>query len=221
MLGKLAAAVKESGFAFFPAYRSNYALTEIAADFGSVAYLPGVPAVQTITPRAISDAPPNIYSGNYGMNPFPLHTDLAHWYRPPRYLVLRCVVGSSDVLTEILDGDELVGSFGKSRLRHTLVQPRRPIGFSRPLLRLLDAPSAITQCLRWDSLFLVPATGSSAQTFGEIQQQLASFETQKVVLKEAGDTLVVDNWRVLHGRSAVGHHAESRIVERVYLGGLH
>jgi len=36
----------------------------------------------------------NTYGGNYGLRKLPIHTDLAHWYRPPRYVLLRCIVGA-------------------------------------------------------------------------------------------------------------------------------
>lgn len=32
---------------------------------------------------------PNTYSGLFGLEEFPLHTDLAHWHSPPRYILLR------------------------------------------------------------------------------------------------------------------------------------
>ena len=46
---------------------------------GSVVRLPGVTEVQVLTRRHTDHAPPNTYSGHFGVQAFPLHTDLAHW----------------------------------------------------------------------------------------------------------------------------------------------
>ena len=63
------------------------------SELGKVVKLPGVAEVQVLTPRHEATTSPNTYSGNFGIHAFPLHTDLAHWFLPPRYLALRCVVG--------------------------------------------------------------------------------------------------------------------------------
>jgi alpha-ketoglutarate-dependent taurine dioxygenase len=38
-----------------------------------------------------------------------------------------------------------------------------------------------------------------------------------VLLLQPGDTLLIDNWRMLHGRSEVSTQSTSRIIDRVYL----
>jgi alpha-ketoglutarate-dependent taurine dioxygenase len=40
-------------------------------------------------------------------------------------------------------------------------------------------------------------------------------------LARAGDTLLIDNWRMLHARSSIPLGREDRIIERVYLEGLY
>jgi L-asparagine oxygenase len=40
-------------------------------------------------------------------------------------------------------------------------------------------------------------------------------------LISSGDTLILDNWRVLHGRAPVPDTAAQRHIERVYLSSLH
>ncbi|WP_189666890.1 TauD/TfdA family dioxygenase [Pseudomonas amygdali] len=41
-----------------------------------------------------------------------------------------------------------------------------------------------------------------------------------VCLCNPGDTLIVDNWRMLHGRSAVPTSAMRRQLERIYISEL-
>jgi L-asparagine oxygenase len=78
--------------------------------------------VHQLTPKRVEDAPANTYSGNYGLGPFPVHTDLAHWYVPPRYFLLRCVVGSDDVPTVLVDGARLIAKLGVSTLSRALMR---------------------------------------------------------------------------------------------------
>ncbi|TIW05266.1 MAG: TauD/TfdA family dioxygenase, partial [Mesorhizobium sp.] len=37
----------------------------------------------------------------------------------------------------------------------------------------------------------------------------------------AGDTLIIDNWRMLHARSPIITGTEDRAIERIYLERLH
>jgi hypothetical protein len=39
----------------------------------------------------------------------------------------------------------------------------------------------------------------------------------KILLNEPGDTVLIDNWRMLHGRSQILAQGKVRHIERVYL----
>lgn len=168
-------------------------------------------------PRGIDDSPPNTYSGNFGRAEFPLRTDLAHWALPPRYILLRCLRGADNVSTRILDGRHLVDTFGSDRLCATLVQPRRPMRNGKQLLRLLRSDDSSCDLLRWDSIYLHPASRLSAQVFGGVIEFLRDARPLEVNLEGPGDTLLIDNWRCLHGRSAASEKDGGRHIERVYL----
>jgi L-asparagine oxygenase len=76
------------------------------------------------------------------------------------------------------------------------------------------------QASRWDHLFLRPATLSSRHTFQAVEGYLRSAPTESIVLLNPGDILILDNWRMLHGRAAVPETSHARHVERAYLGDL-
>jgi len=209
------------GYAFIPAYRPELETIEAVSLIGSVLSLEGFSVVQELRPRSASSAPPNTYSGNFGMGEFPMHTDLAHWALPPRYLALRCIEGSPEVATGIFDGKVLIEEFGVTLLRRTLLQPRRPLRNGKQLLRLLDFEELLeAPILRWDNIFLKPATDGSEQTYSQVYQYVNSVISNNVYLMAVGDTLVVDNWRMIHRRSPVPPSAENRHINRVYLGGI-
>jgi L-asparagine oxygenase len=190
---------------------------EVADQLGIIDEVEGLPTVQTLSPRKVSGSPPNTYSANFGYAEFPLHTDLAQW-APPRYLLLRCIRGTQHVSTRILDGRQLIGIFGANRLFATLVQPRRPMRNGKQLLRLLCQPDDFSRdLLRWDSIYLRPASPISSKVFGEILDFLCNVKPMEVNLLQPGDTLLIDNWRCLHGRSAASEEEQTRHIERIYL----
>lgn len=214
------ASLRGQGFAFIPRHFPERDPLDAFAALGVVVSVADRSVTQPLHPRRLDESPPNIYSGNYGLGAFPLHTDLAHWYVPPRYLALRCIVGVSNVYTVLLDGRVIQREIGASALRRTLVQPRRSLNGMLPLLRILDDPQGLGTLLRWDSLFIKPASDASAATFNRIQAILGGSSMIRLSLTSPGDTLIIDNWRILHGRSAVPRNKVERHLERAYLGRL-
>jgi hypothetical protein len=75
---------------------------QIAKKVGTIANIFGISTVQSLIPRSRQHASPSSYSGIYGKNSFPLHTDMAHWSVPPHYLMLRCIEPDKSVKTTIL-----------------------------------------------------------------------------------------------------------------------
>src|SRR5881396_827254 len=96
----VAAALKRDGYWIAHRWHRDLTTKDLGVLVGAVldleSLLPGsgIPTVQTLRPRLVDESLTNQYSGRYGLGEFPLHTDLAHWARPPRYFLLRCRVGS-------------------------------------------------------------------------------------------------------------------------------
>src|SRR5277367_4742269 len=101
------AAIQEEGFVVRKGVDPDLSTMEVAQGLGVTLNIEdifpaaGVEVVQSLRPRDTIHAT-NHYSGHFGFGSFPLHTDLAHWAIPPRYLFLRCKVGTPDVFTELL-----------------------------------------------------------------------------------------------------------------------
>lgn len=210
--------VTRNGFAHLPEYMPTLTTLDAAKTVGTPVTLPGFPEVQSLRPKSPEEAKPNTYSGNYGRGEFPLHTDLAHWVVPPRYLMLRCVTPAEGVATRLVDGWQVVREIGETQMTRTLVRPRRPIENSLPLLRLLDSRDRAGRFIRWDGLFIVPAGSEYQERFEAVAAYLESVSAGEVSLGAKADVLVIDNWRMLHGRGKAG--VGDRQIDRVYLDGL-
>ncbi len=189
-------------------------------DVSSVYGYKNVSIVQSLRPRAKSVDLRNQYSGNYGYDDFPMHTDLAHWLRPPRYLMLRCIVGTSSVATRLLSNKYIKECLGEYVIKRAIVKTRKKGRFRGFFLPLEFNEGSVT-AFRWDSMFLVPMNGSSWKVRELLlSEQIKSF-CRETILRKEGDTIIIDNWKMLHGRSAVVPGvANRRLVERIYLDNI-
>lgn len=212
--------VLERGYALIPAWRPERSAGDMAASLGEPLSLGTGDPAHTLTPAAKEVSTPNTYSGLYGLQGFPFHTDMAHWRAPPRYLMLRCLVGFREVPTMLIDGAELARDVGHDLLARAIVRPRRPVEGQVPLLRIYQ-PMEEDAVLRWDEIFIQPASKAGEEGSAKFREVLRHGKCQSIALATPGDTLVIDNWRMLHARGAVPSGCEGRRLERVYLGRLH
>ena len=226
-LGKnIASRLYRSGYVLIRGWRREETTIAIGQSIGAVvdihALLPqnNIASVQTLEPRTEAASSLYRYSGVFGLNEFPLHTDLAHWMRPPRYFVLRCQNGSQAVTTRLLASSTLASVLGARTLGRALVRPRRRGPNTALCLLPLVFFSDGVYAFRWDSLFLVPMNEAAHQV-AKLMRTQAWHLSEALTLAESGDTLIVDNWRVLHGRSKVPLADIDRRLERVYLSEIH
>jgi hypothetical protein len=76
--------------------------------------------------------------------------------------------------------------------------------------------------LRWDPLFLLPMNQPAQRlTDAMLTTEWNQKDLTTLALVDEGDTLIVDNWRFLHGRSTVKEADVDRHIERVYLSDLY
>lgn len=204
-----------NGFVQFKSDPLGVDILGVAMELGMVAHVPGDSVVQCLVPSESKEKEASSYSGNFGMGEFPFHTDLAHWYKPPRYLLLRCIVPSSVVFTSILPSGPLFSEENKNDLRRALFRPRRRLDGRLSALRLFEM-----DFYRWDPLFLRPLCNMSKLLQSRIEERIAKSTPYKVTFVQKGDCVLIDNWNVLHARSAIPPEATNRKIERIYLSRL-
>lgn len=172
----------------------------------------GLPELLTV--NAATAKPKNTYAGNYGLGALPLHTDLAHWYVPPRYLMLRCVVADPTVATLVIHHREALRNVPDAIIDRALFRPRRRLEGQMFLLRLRQRG-----IFRWDQLFLNPDNEEARQIRLALIDNQLSYRTKTIILDKPGRTILIENWTTLHGRSAVDGSSSGRRIERVYFSG--
>jgi Taurine catabolism dioxygenase TauD, TfdA family len=147
----------------------------------------------------------------YGVGEFPLHTDRAHDRIPPRFVFLSQEGPLSGTLTRVISVREMpLSERDLSTLRREIWKVRYG---TRPFLTAVLNDTLIRgeEILRWDPVCMVPDTKSeSASIVAEAELATASAEFQ---LKPDW-ILIIDNWRCLHGRSAIVNPSVERTIRR-------
>lgn len=209
----------EKGYVFVSACRSEANSAEIVDGLGRRC-TGSAGQIHPLRSTMMDPHLPNTYSGRYGFGEFPYHTDLAHHRTPPPYLLLRCVRGYEQVQTDLIDGLNIVGQVGASLLTRALVQARRPRNGELALMSIWEPHIGRGQ-LRWDEEYLNPASEAGKEAMELVAAEIAKAPRISISLCHPGDTLLIDNRRMLHARSKVPLACQDRLIERVYLEGIH
>lgn len=200
------------GFTCFFRGSLSQSTVEVAQSCGQVLEADGVAAVQVLVPKQSEGLEKSSYSGMYGTQFFPLHTDMAHWHVPPRYFLLRCIEPANNVFTYFVHSDYIFGAEDKLDLKRGLFRPRRRLDGRLTCFRLREG-----ECYRWDPAFIQPVNNLAFGIRARILERLAMAQPEAVALTVNGYCILVDNWKTLHGRSAIAEDAVQRRIERVYL----
>jgi alpha-ketoglutarate-dependent taurine dioxygenase len=166
--------------------------------------------VEQVIPRTTEAARKGSLSSLYGLRSLPLHTDMAHWPRPCRYLVLACAVeGPAPTPTLLLDSQQVsLSSSEAAACRDAIFLIRNG---RQSFYGSIKFPGR--QFVRLDLGCMVPVSdaGKAAlNAFGSENQASVVYQHEW----KAGDILIIDNWRVLHGRGNVASNNQERILLR-------
>ena len=218
--------LRSADYIFIKQFRVHHSTIDIAQSLGAVLDMPtmldrsDIPTVQLLKPQRELQAPRDGYSRAFGYGEFPFHTDLAHWVRPPPYFMLRCHKGSPSVSTQLLQFSDIECKLGSELIARALMRPRklRPNGTNC----LLPVKYKINDlyAFRWDSLFLIPMT-QAAKRIGSNMSTTNWSRIHSLSLVDPGDTLIVDNRRLLHSRTSVSPNDADRRIERVYFSEIY
>lgn len=177
----------------------------LAQSFGVPVPGRGSRVVEILEPVAKTAANTNSLSALHGDGAFPLHTDGAHHLSPPRYLIFACEQpGASPVPTVLQRFDEIdlsdaerraseAATFlfrnGRRSFYSTMLNPARPF-------------------VRFDQGCMMPLDDDARAAMDAVVARAAEMTPQEHHWA-AGEILVLDNWRVLHGRGRANDRASS------------
>lgn len=149
-----------------------------------------------LLPTKAEAAKPHSLSKIHDVGAFPLHMDTAHWLTPCRYVMLACVSpGSASRPTLLLDTQRLPLTECQFSLLRTA--PLRVANGRNSFFSTIF--SKARQFVRFDPGCMTATTGDGVKALTILAQENWP-KCIETVCWEAGTVVVIDNWRVLHGR---------------------
>lgn len=194
---------------------SNYSrqtpTLDLARALGEPVRSPSGEFARNLIPIENGEAIPGSFSHKFGKGEFPLHTDTAFWPVPARYLVFRAI-GDTRRKTLIAPVAQVIprGLAQKVRASVWIIRCRRPFYCSMQFQQLGEVG------FRYDPMIMQPANLSAMSVGCSFSSALAQFPSIPVDWTIAG-TVIIDNWRVLHGRGPAPCGEGPRVLERVYV----
>lgn len=166
---------------------------------------------QKLAPTLARNAHPNSLSSRHSFANFPMHIDTAHWPFPCRYVILGCSnVGSGERRTRLLDFRSL--SISKSEKSLLYSTPFRVVNGSHSFYSSIL--SSQRDFIRYDPGCMVSASSSGTQVFEILSEERWNNQIEEVEW-QIGTVLIINNWRVLHGRGFALKEDSDRLLHRV------
>ena len=163
---------------------------------------------EVVHPYATEDAHPRSLSARFGLGAFPFHTELSHRARPCRYLLLGCIdPGSPATATMLLDWQTL--GFSPEELYLLEDTPVLVRTGRRSFYSTILSPGGAF--LRYDPGCLEAVDERGRKALALVEDRIAGAPPEAHHWRQ-GDILIIDNWRVLHGRSPSDRGSGRRLV---------
>lgn len=192
---------------------SSEQLMDLAASFGDpVPVRPRDAVLTRLVPMHHEEARARSLSKRHGFAHFPLHTDCAHHRQPPRWVFFRMASQASSCATILADSREvLLGTSLRRDLQYAqwIIDPGR-----RRFLSPVVSIDSDRSCFRYDPGCMRPALPQHESIAKCLEKALSGAQVLRIAWSEH-KTLIVDNWRMLHGREATNGVPQARILERV------
>lgn len=167
--------------------------------------------VQKLTPTLEHNAHPKSLSALHSLLNFPIHIDTAHWLSPCRYVILGCSkVGSGNRKTKLLDFGLLAISKDEKKLLCST--PFKVVNGCHSFYS--NVLSHHRDFIRYDRGCMVPTSSSGFEVFEIFSEERWKNQIEEIEW-QVGTVLIIDNWRVLHGRGVALKEDSDRLLHRV------
>ncbi len=186
------------------------ALDDITSLFGECIPHSTRGVTEILSPKQSNQCNPSSLSGKYGLSAFPLHTDTAHWVTPCRYIVLACLEpGESGTDTVLLDMASAVLTAEEIALATfaPFVVKNGPRSFYSTIL------SSSREFIRLDRGCMEPTNAGGNKALALFDRERWNSQLVRISWR-MGDVLILNNWRVLHGRDSIESTADRRTLMR-------
>jgi hypothetical protein len=157
---------------------------------------------------SISESRPNTLSARFGTELFPLHSDYSLSAIPARYVTL-VSPSARPTATLIYDTRPLLSVFGEQFLKRALYKSE---GSKRTFYSNLVSQVDGTYMFRYNEMTMIPQNDEAKQVSSFLAT--CSEHSLKVNWQEYY-AVIIDNWRVLHGRDNLNYSGKQQSLWRV------
>lgn len=152
--------------------------------------------LEKLSPLQPSMAKTKSLSAAHGVKTLPMHIDGAHLTEPPHFIILACKCpDSSPVPTVLVRFDEL--GLTSAELQECEAAPFLVRNGRRSFYSTISSP--FRPFLRFDQECMSPVTRAASDVSRSIAACVLRSDPA-IIDWAAGDIVIIDNWRVLHGR---------------------
>jgi Taurine catabolism dioxygenase TauD, TfdA family len=191
-------------------------LVSLASVLGNpIAARRGGPIISALRPTNSEYARRRSLSAKFSVGAFPCHTDTADWVIPCRFVLLACLEpGAGDRKTILLDSTTIGLTTEQRESLHTT--PFRVVSGRRSFFSTVMQHGR--RFLRYDPGCMRPLAIDGERVLGLLASD--SWPELLTAIRWArGRLLVIDNWRMLHGRSSADADDSQPTLLRIYIRG--
>ncbi|MBP6056662.1 MAG: TauD/TfdA family dioxygenase [Candidatus Fonsibacter sp.] len=209
--------LKENGWTEFNSGSSDSELISIASEIGNIIKHPNGQDVFLLKPKSENESLLGTFSNKHGLLDFPLHTDTAFYKNPVRFILMHSANSNScdtTILRKSDFWDQLTYAEKKIAERAIYVVKTNRERFYTSFIFKENKEYGI----KYDPSCMIPFN-KFAKDFDQIFHAVISkIETKNIKWTE-GKTLIIDNWKTLHGRKSAEKDI-TRILKRIYINKL-
>ena len=193
---------------------SDEALVELAKSIGTPVRF-NESLIRRLRPVKSEDAPRGTFGRVHGTNSYPLHTDVAFWPTPARYLVLT-VSGDLRRRTHLYSWNAVTQSLGRELRRRLDLSIWLIRGTGRPFLATMRFRESQETGYRFDPLCMLPVNPAARDVRIALTEILSTVKPLEFDWS-VHSVLVIDNWLMLHGRGISPPAESNRTLSRIYV----
>ncbi|CZG21748.1 hypothetical protein SDA22_00280 [Legionella pneumophila serogroup 1] len=208
--------LEEQGWIEIEGISSLNDLLLIARNLGIIQHHPNGEIVSSLIPSDGKNSIKGTLSNIYGFSEFPLHTDTAFWPIPARYVVMG-MFNKSNCSTSILNLTDFFSEPNQQALRKAqnsiylikTIEGKRYTSFY--------FKNGSKDGFRFDTNCMIPVNNESKIFHTELIKWLIK-QKRSTINWSGNKAIILDNWKILHGRGAIPYSERNRKLMRIYVG---
>lgn len=207
--------LSQEGITFVVNIYSDEDMIAAACCVGDIVPSPNNEIIKILANFSREEATNNSKSKKYGLGMFPLHTDTVFWSLPARYVLLKCD-GDRRRSTTYLEFSTIFDSMNEEEINFVstgIWSVRIP---GKAFYTTLSFCNSTGQGYKFDPDLMFPENYSAKKIHDKIVSSCFSDKVKKIEWKE-NVVVIIDNAKLMHGRSAPPDHESRRTIKRVYV----